>query len=281
MRCAWLAWLIAGCGFSSPSGPPGDPVGDPGGGSGSGSGSGAPTSAMPCDVSDAQIRLCLSFGGDHMAQDLATPPHAVVDVAGIAPIIGIVSSAAGSFGINSHLRFGETADFDVRDLTLELWISPLLRPGKNKRFWLLDNNTQYYATYEEDGSVRCGIGGASVVGETRITPSPGSWHHVACTYAASERVLRTHVDGSVAGCDAVNSIPQGGNDGVAIGANFGAGKYTENFVGSLDAVHLYARALSPGELCDAAGSSDCSDRCPDQGPSLQLGLGRSDPRLPH
>jgi len=180
-----------------------------------------------------------------------------------------VSSAAGSFGPTSHLRFGETNDFDVADLTLELWISPQLRPLKNKRFVMLGNNTQYYVAYEDDGSVRCGIGGASVLGQVSIPPVPGTWHHVACTYAANERVLRTYVDGDVTGCGTLNGgIPQGGNDGVAIGANYGAGKYTDNFVGGLDAVHLYARALSALELCDAVGRTGCSDRCQDQGPNL-------------
>src|SRR5262245_49126594 len=108
MHRACLVWLIAGCGFSG--GPAGTGEG-PGGGSGSGSGSGSATGSGgtgttgSCDVTGATLRLCVSFGGSPMAQDLLVPPHVLVDAIGIAPIDGILNSVAGNFGTSSRLRF--------------------------------------------------------------------------------------------------------------------------------------------------------------------------------
>jgi len=267
MRCTWLVWLIAGCGFTgAPSVPTDDPgtgsgAGDPGAGSGSstGSGSGTTGNTGSCDVTGATLRLCVSFGQNPI--DLLDPAHALIEATGIQPIQGILNTVAGAFDGGSHLRFAESPDFDVQDLTLEFWMAPSARPPKDKRNWIVDNNTQYFATYEDDGSVRCGIGASTASSRTSV--STNSWHHVACTFSASAQQLRVYVDGNLSSCDSVNSIPQGGNDGVAIGANFGAGGYKENYVGRLDALHLYASALSASDICSAANRSGCNAQCPD------------------
>lgn len=268
MRFAWLGLLIAGCGFSTSAGGGPGPEPDPGGGSGSGSGAGSGSeTAAQCDVNDASLRLCVSFGGTHMVQDLLTPPHVFADpVAGIGSILGYVTSTAGVFDIASRLRFSESTDFDVADLTFEMWMAPGARPAKDKRGWMFDNNQQYHASIEDDGRVRCGIG--ADVALSSVTIPIGDWHHIACTYDRADHVLKVHVDGDVVGCKDVNGgIPTTGTVGLAIGANYstgpggGPGKYTENFVGKLDGIHLYARARSTTELCNALGQTDCNDSC--------------------
>ncbi|HEX3757290.1 MAG TPA: LamG domain-containing protein [Kofleriaceae bacterium] len=284
MRYACLVWLIAGCGFSTPAEPAGGDPGGSGSGQNGGSGSGVGTAAGQCDASDAQLRLCVSFGVDPMMQDLAAA-HAVVEASGIAPltavlpIANILTGTAGVFGAMSHMRFADSPDFDVSELTVDLWMSPQSTPGNNAHYWMLDNNSQYYASFDHNNTVRCGIGGTSVNSQGAI--APGTWHHVACTYGAADRTLRVHVDGNVAGCVQVpGGIPQNGKDGLAIGANYAPpppgstptnGGYTENFLGGLDALHLFARALTPDEICQAAGRTPgqppCNTKCPGgQGP---------------
>src|SRR5437868_5238791 len=161
MRCTCLVSLIAGCGFA---GAPAVPTGDPGSGgpgAGSGSGSGAPTgNTGSCDATGATLRLCVSFGDQPI--DLLAPPHTIAEATGILPIQGIINNIAGVFDSGSHLRFAESPDFDVRDLTLDVWMAPASRPAGGKRAWIVDNNTQYFASYEDDGSVRCGIGNMAV-----------------------------------------------------------------------------------------------------------------------
>lgn len=268
MRCVCLVVLIAGCGFT---GSPmtgddtgsGDPGAAPGSGSGSSSGSGSGTGTTgntgSCDVTGATLRLCVSFGQNPV--DLLDPPHALVDATGIRPITGILNTIAGAFDTSSHLRFAESQDFDVQDLTLDVWMSADARPGGGKHEWIADNNMQYFASYEDDGSVRCGIGNTAVTSKT-VVPTK-SWHHVACTYAAQGQELRVYVDGDLAGCVDANPIPQGGHDGLAIGANYGAGGYRENFVGQLDMLHLRASALPASDICSAANRSGCNSQCPD------------------
>ena len=265
MRYACLVWLIAGCGFASQPGAADDPGGDPGGpgagGSGSaGSGSGG-TGTGRCDVSDASLRLCVSFGTDPMAQDLSGAGHALVAAKDVLPLAGLVGGTAGTFGLSSQLRFAESKDFDVADLTFEFWMSPTVAPLAGARGWMLDNNMQYSASYELGGAVRCGIG--STMATSQTTVALGGWHHVACSYSKADQQLSVHVDGDVSGCAQVDSIPTGGKDGIAIGANYGGGKYSEQYVGGLGRLHLYARALGGTEICQlATGRTDCNTRCP-------------------
>lgn len=257
MRTACLlCWLIAGCGFSSA------PGSGPGGVDG---GSGGPGATTGCDASDPSLRLCLTFDQTPMkVVDLANPAHLLTDASGVTQILRLASGAA-QFDPASRIRFAEHPDFDVAELTVDLWIAPAAL-ASDKHYWMLDNNTQYYAVYDGDGSVRCGIGGAtSINSRAKFVPTlPATWHHVACTYAG-DRELRVYVDGDLSGCTmGGGAIPTTGIDGVAIGANFGAGGFKENFIGGIDGVHVYARALTGDEICHVANRSRCSSQCQSQ-----------------
>jgi hypothetical protein len=265
MRCACLLWLIAGCGFSSPAGlaeDPGGPMG-PGDPGGTGGGSG---SASQCDASDPSPLLCVAFGGTPVVQDLVAPAHELLEHAGILtlanialPITGFVVKTAATFSRASQVRFKERPDLDVDDLTIDLWMSPLGEPPQNGS-WMLDNNTEYYAAYDGDSTVRCGVGGASV--NSRVTVDPGAWHHVACTYGKADRLLRVYVDGDLSGCQTAPAIPHGAMDGVAIGAHFTPKNgFQQNFAGSLGHVHVYGAELAPDRICRAAGRTGCGGAC--------------------
>jgi hypothetical protein len=268
MRYACLVWLIAGCGFASPASTVEDPGGDPSGGSaGSGTGSGGPgTASGKCDVTDPGLRLCVSFGINPMARDLVTPLHevdpgstGVVALPSITvPILGLMVNNPGTFGANSQLRFKEHPDFDVDSLTIDLWMLPQSTPAQNTAYYLLDNNTQYSATYDSDG-VHCTVAGTTV--DSRPVPA-GGWHHVACTYA--DRQLRVYVDGDLGGCKMASAIPSGGKDGVAIGASYDPKNgFQHKFMGNLGNLHLYGTELAPDPICRAAGRpGGCNATCP-------------------
>jgi hypothetical protein len=267
MRSACLLWFVAGCGFSSSAGVAEDP-GGPGGPSGPGGGSG---SASRCDASDPSPLLCLAFGGTPVVQDLVAPAHELLEHTGILPlasialpITGFVVQTAGAFTAATQLRFKERPDLDVDDLTIDLWMSPQGEPANNGSS-LLDNRTEYAAVYDDDATVRCEVGGASV--NSRATVAPGAWHHVACTYGKVDRQLRVYVDGDLGGCQTASPIPHGAKDGVAIGASFDpkAGPqqgFQQNFVGSLGHVHVYGAELAPDQICRAAGRTGCASTCP-------------------
>lgn len=276
MRYACLVWLIAGCGFSSTPGLADDPGGGsagPGSGSGGPGGSGGGSgSASQCDASNPSPLLCVSFGGSSLVQDLAIPAHDVLEKTGILPlanialpIAGLVVNTAGTFSATSQLRFQERPDLDVDDLTIDLWMSPQDQPAENGS-WMLDNNTEYYAAYNDDSTVRCGVGSTSVNSGAMV--ARGAWHHVACTYGKDDHQLRVYVDGDLSGCQTASAIPHGAKDGVAIGANYTPPKpgfpqsFQQNFVGNLGHVHVYGTELAPDQICRAAGRTGCSIMCP-------------------
>lgn len=261
MRYACLVWLIAGCGFSSEPFPSGDPGGDPGGtGPGGGSG-GSPTAPGTCDVNDAGLKLCLSFGANPMARDLINPARALVAGHDVLPILNTGGMAATFVG-TSELLFGDADDINqVTELTFELWMAPTAAPVATMHSWLLDNDTAYFATYEPNGAVRCGIGSASVTSHAVV--GVGHWHHVACSYTAADQTLRVHVDGNVSGCKQVGSgIPQTGS-ALAIGSQPVGSSLLNKYLGNLAHLHLYARALPPDDLCKrATGKTSCNTACP-------------------
>lgn len=294
MRHACLVWLIAGCGFSSSAGLAEDPGGPGPGGPGAPAGPGGPGSgsgsATPCDASNPAPLLCVSFGTNPLVQDLAVPAHELLEHTGILPLVnialpitGFVVKTAGTFGVSSKLRFKERPDLDVDDLTIDLWMAPAGGLVADDPSYLLDNHGEYSAVYNDDGSVRCGVAGTSV--DSRATVAAGTWHHVACTYAASDRTLRVYVDGDLSGCQTASAIPHGAKDGVTIGANFdpkAAQNFQRNFVGSLGHLHVYGTALTPGQICSAAGRTGCSNSCSggDGGDGGSRGLAGGDPGGP-
>jgi hypothetical protein len=281
MRCACLLWLIAGCGFSSPSsladdpGSPGGPSGPgvPGAPAGPGGGSGSPSQ---CDASNPSPLLCVAFGGASLVSDLATPAHELLEHIGILPlanialpITGFVVRTAGTFGLGSQLRFRERPDLDVNDLTIDLWISPDGRLVADGPSSLLDNNGEYSAAYNSDGTVRCGVAGTSLDSHAKIAAD--TWHHVACTYGMADRTLKVYVDGDLSGCKTASAIPHTGKDGVAIGASYDPtpkplqSNFQQHFAGSLGHLHVYGIELTPDQVCGAAGRTGCSQSCSGSG----------------
>jgi hypothetical protein len=270
---ACLVWLIAGCGFASQPSSGGDPT-DPGGPAGPsdpadptdpGGTGGSNDPAARCDVSDPALRMCLSFSGPRGAQDLVSPDHTVAVASNVAAVAGITTGAAmaASFNETSQVRLDKNRDFDAPQLTFDFFMSADRVPDHNARFWMVDNRTAYAAYLDEKAVVHCQIGGGTA--DSSVALAPGDWHHVACTYDADHQI-RVLIDGAVRGCDRLNpGVPAGGPDGIAIGASFGAGKFSENFVGKLDGIHVYARALPPGELCTQLGKVGCNDQCQKQG----------------
>ncbi|HEX3478270.1 MAG TPA: LamG domain-containing protein [Kofleriaceae bacterium] len=304
MRCAYLLWLIAGCGFSSPAGLTDDP-GSPGGSNGPGGpgGPGAPAgpgggsgSTSPCDASDPAPLLCVSFGGSSLVSDLATPAHELLEHTGIVPlanialpVTGYVVRTAGMFGPGSQLRIKDRPDLDVNDMTLDLtidlWMSPDggLSSGPSS---LIDNNGAYDAAYNTSGSVHCGFAGASV--DSHAMVAAGTWHHVACTYGMADHQLRVYVDGDLSGCKTTSAMPRAARDGVAIGASYDPtpkplqSSFQQHFAGRLGHLHVYGIELTPDQICGAANRTGCSQSCPgnDGGSNGEGGVVGADPGSP-
>jgi len=267
MRCIWMFCLAAGCSFvATAPGSTGDDAPGQGQGQGQGGVDAGATATAPCDVTgDPSLQLCLTFDHNAVVQDLSGNSHPVTEALNVAPITRSNGSPAATLTLASRIHVADDSKLDVAQLTIDMWIAPA--PGAiTQHSWLLDNNTQYFLTYEMDGKIRCGIG-SKVVTSAAAIPSTG-WHHVACTYGSNHE-LRVYVDGDRSGClNGSSAIPTTGTDGIAIGANYSnLGTFAENYVGGIDAVHVYGRALSDIQVCTAAGQTGCRVmNCDEGGP---------------
>jgi hypothetical protein len=216
--------------------------------------------ASACDVSDPALRLCLTFDGDPLVRDLSSRPHMLAENIGVTSVIGPFGGRAAALNAASRIRFADSTDFDVTDLTIEMWFLPSSPQAKDHT--LLDSFGQYSMEYNDRGELGCGIGNSGVLVPVTLT---SGWHHVACRYRVADmetEKMRVYLDGNLIDCSGLGSgIPSTGTDGVAIGATYSSGTYGGNYVGSIDSVHLYARALTDAEICSAAHRTNCKTSC--------------------
>lgn len=89
-------------------------------------------------------------------------------------------------------------------------------------------------------------GGSSCLEATNDRPlNDGAWHFVAGTVSTADGVIRTYLDGALAG-ETAFELPLGVNDGdLFIGRHYLLGRY---FAGDIDEVKVYSGALSAAEI---------------------------------
>jgi hypothetical protein len=240
--------LFGGCTFT----PGATAAEQPDAGSGSGSSDGG-TIAAKCHVLDPTLRLCLDFegalspttvdlsGGSHDATALAIQPMARSGQQAVALIK------------TSSIVVPETPDLDIaQTLSIEMWLSPTMKPSATT--YPVQNAGQYALVFDQNGSVGCSIGGSVIDDPAKLTLNV--WAHVACTYDGS--TLKIYANGDLAECLPVNgTIPTDNTSGTGIGAG--------KFIGGLDDIHIYSRALTDSEICMQAGRTGCNTRCPVHG----------------
>jgi hypothetical protein len=264
VRWMLLALVVSGCGFTIDGGPAvvggddGPQVDEPDGG-------GNTTPARMCSTSDPALKLCIDFDDPaNLATDQFQHP---LQAQNLMPDTRDTEKAV-ALDDESRLHVLESPDFDITDaVTVSMWIKidiGGLPVGPTSSRWLFDNNTQYYGSLREGGVVRCGSGATLRADSAPI--SLNQWHHITCTY--DRREIRVYVDGQVGGCDTFSdrSLPTGGHEGLAIGANISGGAggpyFTEELESGIDNVQLFARALDPTEVCTAARETGCVATCP-------------------
>ncbi|MBX3156185.1 MAG: LamG domain-containing protein [Deltaproteobacteria bacterium] len=226
-----------------------------------------PTAVGPCRVApglEADLRLCLDFEDAApmaVARDASGFKHdAIATAIDLAQRTG--EQAARFTPPQSMLAISENAGLALQAVTIEMFVAvDRIAPGR--RYWLLDNGGQYFASYGDDNEIRCGVNLTKTVDSgTRQMPvkiTDAGWHHVACTYDRNE--LRVYVDGSVADCQDERGPLIAPAGATTIGARTG-GQASEHLAGALDNVHVFARALTPAEICAASGRTSCRQTCP-------------------
>jgi hypothetical protein len=218
-------------------------------------------------MTDSTLRLCLDFE-DPDPFDKAydgTMPYNDAEMVAVTPMTRTPQDQplerAAELSTTSELKIAESAELDIPDaITIGMWIRPSSAPEVDVA--LLDNDRQYSLTLRADRRTSCAILGDSEPGKDPVTADGSTWTHVACRYDGDE--MRIYVNGSVSECRRFDkAIATDSMVGTAIGADLDAtGQLGTRFVGGLDNVRVYARALSNSDLCAAAGRTDCETQCP-------------------
>jgi len=271
-----LAFLtvVTGCSFSSPDGSSPE-VAQP---------SDTPPPPQPCRTDEQGVTLCVDFE-DRPLMNIASDrsPNAnhaaAIDVGSTQRIAG---EQAAVLGTTSSLRVAESPALDLTTFTIEMWIHPGPPPAAVAKgvldFGLFENHNQYTMRVQGDFRIRCGLSTALSaalpttfnLATSREAVPPAKWSHVACRYANGE--MRVYVNGHLSGCKAMNALAPLGQLGLlgsAIGAELRlttgstAVEPKDRFLGGVDNVRIYDRALEDASICAAAGQPAglCSTSC--------------------
>ncbi len=176
-------------------------------------------------------------------------------VGAVAVVDGLRGKAIRLDGA-SYLRVAETAVFNAAELTISVWIKPQQLQGRRgivaKRFgntaapWMISQNgaeVGFEAT-TSDGKWLWNF-------DTGPVLAAGAWTHVAVVMQR-ERVA-IYVDGKLA-ASKENDLERGSNgEPVIIGREAWGGDPPKDttpgfFIGSLDEIKIWTRALSEGEI---------------------------------
>jgi concanavalin A-like lectin/glucanase superfamily protein len=265
----WLALVVTGCSFQPHDAPAAD-----------GLDAGTPTNATrTCRTTDHALELCLEFedAGDPMPRLLldgsghtndATPTEITATQGDVG------QGVAFSLLARSRLDIAATPDLDLTDeVTLEMWVREDQGPPMGpQRGWLIDHDGAYFMSIGSDLLVQCGYKDSKVVesGQVVAFDEPDRWQHVACTIGRTgpDHEVRVYIDGDLTECKKFSDQIPSRSGGTTIGMKFGSTTIDNAFVGSLDGVHVYGRALAPTEVCAAAGQSKCFDQCPTGFPGI-------------
>jgi hypothetical protein len=261
---------LSGCGFGSPGiGPGADPEVIPP--------SPTPPAAQPCRTDEQGVALCVDFEDRPLAnQATDRSPHGNHAAAvAVGATLRLPGEQAAVLTAASSLRVRESAALDLAQLTIEMWILPDQPPPKDEDVGLFDNPGQYTMRLTDELRVRCSLLGDLADDADGAASSDGAvpkraWSHVACRYAAGE--LRVYLNGHLSACRTVGPIAQLGLVGSAIGSELGLGlgplggaEPKDRFIGGIDNVRIYDRALADARICAAAGQApgSCQTECPD------------------
>lgn len=256
---------LTGCGFNSPdAGAGADPEVIPP--------SPTPPAPQPCQTSEQGVALCVDFEDQPLANLAAdrSPYGNHATAVAVGSTIRLPGEQAAVLTAASSLRVAESATLDLAQLTIEMWIYPEQPPPKKADVGLFDNPGQYTMRLTDELRVRCGLFGDLMKNAAWSdgTVPKAAWSHVVCRYAADE--VRVYLNGHLSGCRTLGPIQQLGIAGSAIGAELGFGltgvEPKDRFIGGIDNVRIYDRALEDARICAAAGQAagSCQTECPEQ-----------------
>lgn len=171
---------------------------------------------------------------------------------GVTPAEDRYGNANGAyhFSVSNYVEVPHSSSLDLTQaITMSAWIKPYDANGS----WVVvmqkgdKKNAQYQFAMQPDGEKRLILNGSARI-ETRGVPIGvefKKWQHVVLTYEAG-RTLNYYVNGLLVGAWPFKAALPSNNISLGIGYDpFGG---TEYFIGDMDDVRLYNRALSEKEV---------------------------------
>ena len=209
------------------------------------------------------MKLCVNF--ENSTADGLNATIEAKNIGFMPRPVGTVQEQAGRFLAASSYKVLDNARLDIPTaMTISMWIKPgqLVPSGGDEQFGLFDAHGQYRINFERDRDIECELDGDDTLDSAMHIGAIAAWQHVACTYDGT--TLKVWHNGRLAGCrETQRPISTTSTLGGAIGANVAdTGSLKNGFVGELDNVHLFARALSAQEICAAWGYGGCDADCP-------------------
>ena len=153
---------------------------------------------------------------------------------------GTAVSEPGPDGSSFSLGI-ETASQGAQSLSGEVGTQPTLSLG-----------TATWWTFEVPGSAdcpaaRCGVRANMRYDDGRFDPAVGTWYQVTGAYDTATQTITVYVDGVPEDVEHVFGVPPATGP-LTVGAGAHDYEPTDTFIGAIDQVRTYGRALSPTEI---------------------------------
>ncbi|MCK4564473.1 MAG: sulfatase-like hydrolase/transferase, partial [Verrucomicrobia bacterium] len=160
-------------------------------------------------------------------------------------------------GSNDHLSIdGYKGILGTDERTVSAWIKTTGTSSHPVIAWGPNANDKKWTFLVQGGNLRIEVTGGYRQGATVI--NNGSWHHVACTFAAdaSPDVLdaKLYIDG-VLETNFAGSASQTIGTTASLDVRIGSDVQSRYFVGSIDDPRIYTRALAGSEIEDLAAQT--------------------------
>ena len=168
-----------------------------------------------------------------------------------------IAGAASRFGNGLTFSGAESLSFTrpvQDDFTISFWFKSTQIAGANAQWYngsgLVDGEvggiTNDFGVSLGGGQVLFGVGNPDVTIRTTASPANGSWHHVAATRLSSTGAITLYIDGAQV------AVGTGGTQPLNVPGVLRIGKLqtlqNAGFVGQMDEVAVFNRALAPEEI---------------------------------
>ena len=154
--------------------------------------------------------------------------------------------AAYDFDGDGYVEVADSDDFHLANITISVWVSPVEDPAERNIISKDDMSRGYYLSFADEIRFAVGDGSWHTITEAHSLPYD-QWSHLVGTYDGERLAL--FINGELADELAWEGSISYGERPLQIGRN---GYYTDRlahyFMGSLDDIRIYDRALSSSEV---------------------------------